>query len=374
LNQIRVVMTVQILNSLVSGVFGVALPLMMAERNVDIVTIGLVFASLPIVFQLGRMVFATVSDFWGRKLFFLLNGFLSVAVSLVFYLARTPLEFLFGKVTEGTKDGSLWAVNRAFLMEKSEKKWAVLVHLRAVVYVSYAIGSLIAGFMIVLLFYEGTFMLCALLGALVIPVALLLVSERKEQFSFAKAKHFLDFRKKGKVFKMFLALFFVMGLSFGLRSGFVFPLFLSSNGFQAEVVGSLIGLQILLAGLFSYTFSGKFDMGKLVLLSGILYTLLFIVLGFSNSLLAGLLVVLYGIVEGLMSISQEGILSRITNEASYGIDIGLLMMGLHSGNTLSLALSGLLISRWGFAAPFLISGSILTIFYVGSYIILGAAD
>jgi MFS family permease len=284
------------------------------------------------------------------------------------------LEFLFGKVIEGTKDGSLWAVNRAFLMEKSERKWAVLVNLRTIVYISYAIGSLIAGFLITLLFYDGTFILCALLGVSVIPVALLLVSERKERFSFTRAKHLLDFRKKGKVFKIFLALFFMMGLSFGLRSGFVFPLFLSSNGFQAEVVGVLIGLQILLAGLFSYTFSGRFEMRKLILLSGILYTFLFILLSFSNSLLAGLLVVIYGTVEGLMSISQEGILTRITNEASYGTDIGLLMMGLHSGNTLSLALSGLLISRLGFAAPFLISGLILPVFYVGSYIILRTSD
>ena len=78
LNQVRVVILIQVLNSFVSGIYAVALPLMMEERNIDIVTIGFLFASMPIVFQVLRMAVATVSDFWGRKFFFVLNGFLGV--------------------------------------------------------------------------------------------------------------------------------------------------------------------------------------------------------------------------------------------------------------------------------------------------------
>jgi len=370
LNQVRNVIFIQILNSFVSGVLGIVLPLMMSERNIDIVTIGLVFAAFPLIFQLGRMVFAVISDFWGRKLFFLLNGFLGVVASLIYYFAHTSLEFLFGKVIEGTKDGSLWAVNRAFLLEESETKWRILVHLRTAAYVAYAVGSLIAGFLVVWFFYEGALIFCILVGFFVIPASLLLAIRRKEKFDVAKALHFLDFRKKGKVFKMFIILFFVMGLSFGLRSGFVFPLFLSANGFDAEAVGVLIGLQILLAGLFSYLFAKRVKMGKLVLVSGVLYTAVLTLLGFSFSVFAGVLVVVYGVVDGLLSIGQEGILSKIASEESYGIDIGLLMMGLHAGDTLSLALSGFLISLWGFMAPFLISAFIFALFYLGSYHIL----
>ncbi len=370
MGQVRLVILIQVLNSFVAGVFGVALPLMMSERNVDIITIGLVFASLPLIFQLSRILFATVSDFWGKKLFFALNGSLGVFASLIYYLAHTPLEFLFGKVVEGTKDGSLWAVNRAFLLEKSERKWATLVYLRTAAYVAYAVGSLLAGFLIVWFFFQGTLALCAILGASVVPLALLLVGDLKKRFSVAKALHLLDFRKKDKVFKRFLVLFIVMGLAFGFRSGFVFPLFLSSNGFDAEIVGVLVGLQVLLAGLFSYLFARRFEMGKLLLASGVFYTVTLVLLGFSSSVFAGFLVVVYGVVEGLLSISQEGILSRVTSEGSYGTDIGLLMMGLHGGNTLSLALSGFFIQMWGFMAPFLMSALIFVVFYVGSYLIL----
>ena len=54
LNQDRVVIFIQVLNSFVGGILGVALPLMMRERNIDIVTIGFVFASMPMIFSWGE--------------------------------------------------------------------------------------------------------------------------------------------------------------------------------------------------------------------------------------------------------------------------------------------------------------------------------
>ncbi len=370
MNQIKVAVSIQVLNAFIGGVLGVALPLMMAERNIDIVTIGFIFAAMPMIFQLGRMVFATVSDFWGRKLFFVSNGFLSVVSNIIYWLAHTPLEFLFGKVMEGTKGASLWAVNRAFLLEKTESKWKILVYLRTVTYLSSAFGSLLAGFLVVWLLYEGTLLLCVLAGTSVIPLSLLIVGERKKPLNMAKALLFLDPRKKEKAFKKFLVLFFVMGLSLGFLGGYVFPLYLNSNGFDTESIGVFLGLQVSLAALFSYLFAAKLELRKLLLLSGLSYTIVLTLIGFSSSILAGILIILYGAVDGLLSVGQEGIMSIITNKTSYGTDIGLLMMGLHSGRTLSLAASGLIISSLGFPALFILSASTLIFFYTASYLIV----
>jgi len=370
LNQVRVVLLIQVLNSFVSGVLTVALPLTMEERNINIVMIGLVFASMPLIMQFGRMFFATVSDFWGRKIFFVSNGFLGIISSLVYYFAHTPLEFLLGKVTEGTREGTLWAVNRPFLLEKNRGHWRILVYLRTAAYIAFAVGSLLAGFFIVWFLYEGAMMLCAMVGVFAVFLALLLVGGRKERFSVEKALHFMDFRKKEKIFKIFLVLFFVMGLSFGFVGGFVIPLFLNMNGFDAEAIGLIVGVQTFSAGLFSYLFSKSSRIRRLILLSGVCYSVTFFLLGFSSSVFACALVIAYGFIEGMTSIGQEGILSRITDEECYATDIGLLMTGLHFGEALSLALSGLLISMWGFAAPFLLAASTYAIFYVTSYFIL----
>ncbi len=212
--------------------------------------------------------------------------------------------------------------------------------------------------------------LCALIGLFVVFLSFLLASGRKKQFSVKAALQFLDPRKKKRIFKIFMILFFVLGLSFGFRGGFVIPLFLDNHGFTAETIGLVLGVQILLAGIFSYLFSKSSSMRSLILLSGILYLIMFSLLGFSSSVFAGAILVAYGFVEGMTSIGQEGILSRITDDDSYGTDIGLLMMGLHVGETLSLALSGLFISMWGFVPPFLLTSSTYAIFSVTSYLIL----
>lgn len=369
-NQVRNVLFIQVLNSFVAGVLGVAVPLMMEARNVDVVVIGLVFAAMPLIMQLGRMVFATASDFWGRKMFFVSNGVLGVVSGLIYYVAHSPLEFLFGKVVEGTKEGSLWAVNRAFLLEKNGRHWRILVYLRTVAYVAYAVGSLVAGFLIVWLFFEGALLVCALFSVLVMSLAFLLVGEKKERFSAAKARRFLDFRKKSRVFKVFLVLFFVFGVSFGLVGGFVFPLFLDNVGFDVEGIGLIVGMEVLVAGLFSYLFSKTSRMRVLILLSGVLFTVTLLLLGFTSWIFAAMLVVLFGSVQGMSSIGQEGILSKICDVECYGTDIGLLMMGLHLGEALSLAMSGFLISVWGFVAPFVLAASTHVFFYVGAYIIL----
>ncbi|MDI6690710.1 MAG: MFS transporter [Candidatus Bathyarchaeota archaeon] len=165
MNQTRIALSIQFFHSFVSGILGVAVPLMMKERNVDVVVIGLVFAAMPLIMQFGRMFFATLSDFLGRKIFFVSNGVLGVISSLIYYAAKMPSEFLFGKVVEGTKEGAIWAVNRAFLLERERGRWRILVYLRTVVYVGFAVGSLLAGFLAAWLFFDGT-MLCALFLAL----------------------------------------------------------------------------------------------------------------------------------------------------------------------------------------------------------------
>ncbi|MCS7124621.1 MAG: MFS transporter [Candidatus Bathyarchaeota archaeon] len=360
---------IQVFHSFASGVLGVVIPLMMKERNIEVVLIGFVFASMPLIMQFGRMFFATLSDFFGRKPFFIANGFLGTVSSLVYCFAYTPMEFLFGKIAEGTKEGAIWAVNRAYLLERSRGDWRTLVILRTTVYLAYATGSLAAGFLMVSIFYEGTLLLCAFLGVLGVLFSITLVDDKKGEFDMQQALRFLDFRKKNRKFKIFLFLFFMMGLSFGFRSGYVIPYFLSASGFSAETVGLIVGVMILLAGLFSYLFSKCSRVKELILISGTAYSVLLTLLGFSPPALTAVLVILVGIVEGMNSIGQEGILSKICDKESYGTDIGLLMMGLHIGEAGSLALSGVLIAKGGFAASFIPAAALYSAFYMGTFML-----
>ncbi|MDI6805068.1 MAG: hypothetical protein QMD20_00205 [Candidatus Bathyarchaeia archaeon] len=67
MNQTRIALSIQFFHSFVSGILGVAVPLMMKERNVDAVVIGLVFAAMPLIMQFGRMFLRRFQIFWVEK-------------------------------------------------------------------------------------------------------------------------------------------------------------------------------------------------------------------------------------------------------------------------------------------------------------------
>lgn len=367
LRPIQTALLIQVLHSFAAGILGIALPIMMKERQVNVVTVGFVFAAMPIIFQLGRMLFAAFSDFWGRKVFFLSSGFLAVASGLIYYVAYTPLEYLFGKVVEGTKEGTLWAVNRAFLLEQGGGQLKTLIRLRTLVYIAYAVGSFAAGYLVAWILFEGAMLLCAAFGVIVVLVALTLKRGKKEEFDFSKALRFLDFRKKEKLFRKFLILFCMMGVSLGLIGGFVLTWYLDASGFNLETIGLIFGTQILLAGMFSHLFSKTKRTRQSILLSGIMFAVTFLILGFAAPFIAAALIVFYGAIQGVASIGQEAVASRISDKRSYGTDIGLLWTGFHITESLSLALTGIMISQWGFTAPFVLAALTYLIFAVGSY-------
>ncbi|MDI6690711.1 MAG: hypothetical protein QME50_02440 [Candidatus Bathyarchaeota archaeon] len=122
-----------------------------------------------------------------------------------------------------------------------------------------------------------------------------------------KALQFLDLRKKTRVFKIFLFLFFMIGFSYGFHGGYVTPLFLSTHDFDAEMIGLIIGLQILFASVSSYLFSKTTKLRQIILLQEILFSTVFSLLGFLSPIVAGVLLVFYGFIEGMSSIGQEGI-------------------------------------------------------------------
>jgi MFS family permease len=363
------VLFIQALHSFSSGLLGVAIPLVMKARGVEVILMGFIFASMPLIMQVGRMFFAVISDFFGRKPFFILNGFLGIVSSLIYYFAHTPMEFLFGKIAEGAKEGSIWAVNRAYLLEKSRGNWKMLVNLRIVVYLMYSIGSLVAGFLIAYLLFEGTMVLCALLGVLGVLFSMKLADKKKGEFRAYQTLQLLSFKRKNRKFKVSLFLFLMMGLAFGFRSGYIIPCFLNELGFSAKAVGLILGVMVLLASLSAYIFSRCTHIRQLILVSGVTYSALLIPLGYSPPAAAAALVAAIGFAEGMNSIGQEGVLSKICNEESYGTDIGLLMMGLHIGESASLALSGILITNWGFAVSFILASTLYVIFYLGIFML-----
>lgn len=366
MDQVNKIFSIQIINSLINGILMIALPLLMLSRGIDVVSLGLIYASLPIIFQLTRLFFATLSDVKGRKLFFVSNGMLNVLTLFTYYLAFSPFQFLFGKITEGTRDASLWAVNRPSILDRVKEKRKALSRLISFNRVSEAVGRLASGFLIVWLLYENLILFCVSVALLILPISLSLKEMQGEKIKTRRLFHFLDPRKKGKVFKRFLISFFFLGLSQGLNRGYIFPLFLKESGVEPTTIGILLAFQILFSGIVLNLFAGK-SLKKILIYGGIFYSSILFLIAFSGYMLATMFVVIFGFAIGVGDLLSEGVFSIITKKGSYGSDIGLLGMGFHSGNAISQCLSGILIAVLGFSPLFCFSAIIFIIFLSVTY-------
>jgi len=359
--KIRNLLFIQGIYAFVDGILFIVLPLLMVERKINIITMGLIFGSLPITFQLLRFIFAILSDQFGRKKFFMLHGLTGVISSTIFYFAYSPLQFLAGKLAQAIKDASIWAINRPFILDHSKDKKQGLINMRIYDSVFGASGVLIAGFLISYLLFSNTLLFSILIGMLVIPISLFIKDERISPGSFKKVISSLNVLKREPVFKKFIMFWFIMGLSDGLATAYIFPLFLSQNSFSPEFIGILLGVQSLIAALSIFLFR-KLTIKKAMILGLSYAVLLFILPNFSGAILS-IIILFMGISQGFNASAGEGILSKIASSKSYGTDIGLLFLGYHLARTINLSLSGFIISSYGFFTLFFLSA---TLFVVGA--------
>ncbi|MBS3055266.1 MAG: MFS transporter [Candidatus Aenigmarchaeota archaeon] len=362
MQKIRNILFIQGIYAFVDGILIIVIPLLMIERKINIVTMGLIFASLPITFQLLRFFFATLSDHYGRKKFVILHGITTAFSSTIFYFAYTPLQFLAGKLTQSIKDASIWGINRPMVLDHAENKKRGLIFLRMFDYIFGALGILIAGFLIAYFFFPNTILFAILMGLFVFPFAFFLKDQKTSGGSLKKLTSSLNFMKKEPVFKKVMIFWFIMGLSDGFATAYIFPLFLSQNSFSPELIGVLLGLQSLIAGFSVFLFR-KLKITTAMALALSYAALLFMIPNFTGTILS-IMIILIGVTGGFITSSGEGIMSRITSSKSYGTDIGTLLLGYHFARTINLSISGWLIASYGFVTLFSLSA---IFFVVGTF-------
>ncbi len=353
---------IQGLNAFISGVTYILLPLLMLDRGISIKSMGLIFAILPLVSQTNRVVFATVSDYIGRKKFYWLCGIMNLVHLTVYYFSKSPFGFLLGKMSEGVRNASLWSVNRAYFLDHSQEREKTLIKMRGIGSIFNAMGTLLAGFLLTKLFYDKTLYLLMGLSLLIFPNVKKLIDKEKRKISILAILESLSFKNKTKKFKTFFTLFFVSGLYFGLVGNYVFPLFLKGAGIMTQNIGLILGARILFGGICVYALrsigKGKYK----ILIGGFFYSLFLILLPFINQISLPILMILLGIVGGISDVGRETIFIEIINHNSMAGDISILMIGTHVGMAITQAIAGFVITSFGFL-PLFFSASVLNLFF-----------
>jgi MFS family permease len=358
---------IQAMNAFIYGAMSIVIPLLMVDRGIAVESMGLIFAVLPIISQTARITFATLSDFIGRKIFYGVNSVMNLIFMGVYFFARHPLEFIFGKFTEGIRNAALWSVNRAYFMDHSYEKKNILIKMRGVGSIFTAFGTIAAGLLIALVFYENTILICMLLSLFIIPQVFRLKDKMKRKVSIPSIIKSFDLRGRKGIFRNFIIIFIVMGIGWGLIAGYIFPLFLRLLGYSEKSIGLILGARTLCAGLVTYFFASRVSGKRLVLFGGLSFATAVGLLSFASASTVLAILLIGGLADGLVAAGFEYIFVKVVKNSSSAGDIAFLMFGLHMGMSGSLALSGFIISSVGFGVMFLASAVLFGIGSVASY-------
>jgi predicted MFS family arabinose efflux permease len=363
------ILAITFLNFFISGGLTLAIPLLLLERNVDLIEIGLVISILPIVFLLVRLLMALVADLKGwNRFYLLLNCPSSLLSTFIYFIASSTPMFLIGKIAEAVKESSYWAVNRTAIFSlspKREEKEAT--RNTAVLFLSTAIGSAAAGLGISYFgfsFTLGVFVVAA--GIIGVPAALLWKT-RKQHFKpkNAKTRGLINPRNYGRRFWFVSITLLFFSLAYYPLLNLLLPVFMAQQlGYNYVTIGIAYMLFNVIASTIIFG-TLRFSLGaKRVILQSGIALFASVLLAYSNFYFLGLFLAL-AVAEGLGMGFFESIIAKATkSKPSVSVDIGLLHVPMRIAEFTSLLYAGFVAQSIGYAPVFVSSGIFFAIFSV----------
>jgi MFS family permease len=172
---LRKIGTLNFIQQFKYGALTVTLPLYLINRGVTLGDIGLVLSLLPLAFLLVRLASSVFADARGVKPFFIAESVFHMITGIIFAVAKAPLHFGLGKISEGATDAFFWAVDRTAIMARSHQR-KYLTLMGVVRSFGTSLGLIGAGLLIAYFSFEAVFGAVIVLGILAFVVSLTLVN------------------------------------------------------------------------------------------------------------------------------------------------------------------------------------------------------
>jgi MFS family permease len=362
----RRVIAITFLNHFVSGALTLLIPLLLLSKNVNLADIGIVLSALPIVFLVARLLLAALGDTIGWSHIFLLANWPATLVStLIYYAANSVPAFFAGKVVEGLKESSYWAVNRTavfHLSPKKEGRAATLIN--AVIWLSTAVGSAAAGVGIAYLGFSSTLaVLAAVAACLGIPAAMLWKTGKvlKKQ----KTNILAMLTPRGKSSTFWIVSIGLMFNSFAVYplTTLLLPVFMSGQlGYDYITIGLYFMVYNLIASAVTMlSLKSPLNIVRVVILSGVgLFSTVF--LAGSGLLFPGFLCALAFVRGYSIAYFEHSVAEVSKNSKNISVDIGWLHVPMRFAEFGSVLASGFLVTAVGFAPVFAATGIAFVLF------------
>jgi predicted MFS family arabinose efflux permease len=363
------ILAITFLNFFVSGGLTLTIPLLLLERKVNLAEIGIVISVLPLVFLVIRMFLAALADLVGWARFYLLLNWPGTLFStLIYFVANSTPFFLSGKIIEAVKESSYWAVNRTAIFSLSPKREEKEATRNiAVLSLSSAIGSAVAGLGIAYVGFSFTLSILMFASAIIgIPAALLWQPRKKSSRpKLQKVISLLDPRGRERTFWFVSCTIFFWSLATYPLLTLLLPVFMSQQlGYNYSAIGIAYMLYNIIASSVTFsTLKTSFGVGRVVIQSLIALFALFLLASFRNYFPA--LFLMLAIAHGLGVGFFESIIAKVTkNRRTVSVDIGLLHVPMRLAEFTSVLSAGFVAQSLGYMPLFVSSGIFFTIFSV----------
>ena len=366
------ILSITFLNFFVSGGLTLIIPLLLLQRNIDLIEIGIIISVLPLVFFIVRILLAAFADLKGwHKLYLLVNWPASFFSTLIYAVANSSPFFLLGKFVEAVKESSYWGIHRTAIFSlapKKEEKEAT--RNTAVLALATAIGSAVAGIGISYFGFSITLTVLIVVSALIgIPAALLWRTRiEKSQSKNSEFKDLLKIRNRGRNFWFvsFIMLFFSLARYPLLY--LLLPVFMAQElGYSYITIGIAYMLYNFVSSIGTFgTLKTSLSLKRVIFQSSIALFSSFLLADFNNYFL--ILFMALALAEGLEMGFFESIIVKVTKKSSHiSVDIGLLHIPMRLAEFSSILFAGFIAQSIGYMPVFILSGLSFTIFSVLSW-------
>jgi len=373
------ILSITFLNSFVSGGVTLIIPLLLLDRNIDLIEIGIIISVLPLVFFIVRILFAALADLKGWNRFYLLvNWPASLFSTLIFVVANSTPFFLLGKLVEAVKESSYWGVNRTAIFSLSpQKEGKEATKNIAVLSLGTAIGSAVAGIGISYFGFSIAISVFVVASIIIgIPAALLWrTPKQKIKTKTCKVKDLLNPKGRGRKFWFvsFIALFF--SLSRYPILNLLLPVFMVQElGYSYVTIGIAYLLYRLTSSIVTFgTLKTSLGLRRVIFQSSIAI-FAFLLLSNSNGYFL-VLFLLLALAEGFGVGFFESIIAKATKRSvCISVDIGLLLIPMRLAEFLSILFAGFIVESMGYLPIFVLSGVFFFIFSGLSWYFLRVKD
>ena len=355
------------LNYTVSGALTLLIPLLLLNRNMSITEIGMVLSILPLVFLIARLFFAAVADYVGWSHIFLLVNWPSTVTSIIIYYFANSIPIFFGgKILEGLRESSYWAVIRTAIYQLSpQKAGKEATKNNAIIWLATAAGGAFAGLSITYIGFSTSLAVLALISlAIGIPAIMLWKNSAKTSI-LKDQKIFAPLNPKGRT-----RLFWIGSITLMFGSLSVYPLVsLLLPVFMSQQLGHdyiSIGLLFLLYNIVSaiatfFSLKRPLSLGRAIALT-------------SLSIVASTFLVYsdYAFVMGLIALAfvrgygigffEYTIVKVTRNSKNICVDIGFIHVPQRIAEFASVLTAGFLAQILGYLPVFIAIGSFFGVY------------